>query len=102
MQDGVVLDAKYKHLEKSLVRDDLYQIISYMYTMKFSCGGFLYPYQCPETAEELQNHSYKLAGYSGTIHVFGIPIPQAEDYNRFKAKMKALEADLLKHLNHDL
>ena len=102
VQDGVVLDAKYKHLEKSLVRDDLYQIISYMHTMKMSCGGFLYPYRCYETAEELQHQYYKLANNSGIIHVLGIPIPQAEDYNHFKAKMKALEADLMKHLNHDL
>ena len=102
VQDGVVLDAKYKHLEKSLVRDDLYQIISYMHTMKMSCGGFLYPYRCYETAEDLQHQCYKLANNSGIIHVLGIPIPQAEDYNHFKVKMKALEADLMKHLNHDL
>lgn len=102
LQNGMILDAKYKGLEQGLVRDDLYQIISYMHTMKMSCGGFLYPYQCEGEAENLQHQCYKLAGYGGTIHVLGIPIPQAEDYNHFKAKMKTLEADLLKHLNHDL
>ena len=102
VQEGVVLDAKYKHLEKSLVRDDLYQIISYMHTMKMSCGGFLYPYRCHETAENVQLSRYKLAKESGIIQVFGIPIPQAEDYNHFKAKMKALETDLLERVNHDL
>ena len=102
VQEGVVLDAKYKHLEKSLVRDDLYQIISYMHTMKMSCGGFLYPYQCEGEAENLQHQCYKLAGYGGTIHVLGIPIPQAEDYNHFKAKMKTLESNLLERVNHDL
>ena len=41
--DSIILDAKYKHLENGFVRDDLYQIISYMHTMKIATGGFIYP-----------------------------------------------------------
>ena len=62
----------------------------------------MYPYQCEGEAENLQHQCYKLAGYGGTIHVLGIPIPQAEDYNHFKAKMKTLESNLLERVNHDL
>lgn len=42
-KNQIILDAKYKHLENGFVRDDLYQIISYMHTMKIATGGFIYP-----------------------------------------------------------
>ena len=40
-----VLDAKYKHLEKKVQRNDLYQVISYMHTMPRKKGGYIYPFQ---------------------------------------------------------
>ncbi len=94
----MILDAKYKGLEQGLVRDDLYQIISYMHTMKISCGGFLYPYQWAGETEELQYQCYKLAGYGGTLQLYGIPIPEAKEYSHFKAKMRELEVNLLERL----
>jgi hypothetical protein len=42
-KNQIILDAKYKHLENGFVRDDLYQIISYMHTMQIAAGGFIYP-----------------------------------------------------------
>ena len=98
LQNGMILDAKYKGLEQGLVRDDLYQIISYMHTMKISCGGFLYPYQWAGETEELQYQCYKLAGYGGTLQLYGIPIPEAKEYSHFKAKMREQEVNLLERL----
>ena len=98
LQNGMILDAKYKGLEQGLVRDDLYQIISYMHTMQFTVGGFLYPYRCHKELGELNQQSYKLANNSGIIHVFGIPILQTEAYPHFKAKMEELEVNLLERL----
>ena len=98
LQNGMILDAKYKGLEQGLVRDDLYQIISYMHTMQFTVGGFLYPYRCHKELGELNQQSYKLANNSGIIHVFGIPILQTEAYPHFKAKMRELEVNLLERL----
>ena len=98
LQNGMILDAKYQGLEQGLVRDDLYQIISYMHTMQFTVGGFLYPYRCHKELGELNQQSYKLANNSGIIHVFGIPILQTEAYPHFKAKMRELEVNLLERL----
>ena len=40
---AIVLDAKYKHLDRSVSREDLYQIISYMHILNTKTGGFIYP-----------------------------------------------------------
>lgn len=100
-RDGMIVDAKYKRLEQGLVRDDLYQIISYMHTMRISVGGFLYPH--PSTVDECEAvtaahpTTYRLAGYGGTIFVQGLPIPQdAPTYDQFKGFMKDREEELLK------
>ena len=98
--DGMIVDAKYKRLEQGLVRDDLYQIISYMHTMKVDRGGFLYPH--PSTVDECgavaaaHPTTYRLAGYGGTISSLGLPIPQdATTYDQFKDFMKDRERELL-------
>ena len=46
--DKCVLDAKYKHLEKRIQREDLYQVICYMHTMPRDIGGYIYPYQAKD------------------------------------------------------
>ena len=99
--DGMIVDAKYKRLEQGLVRDDLYQIISYMHTMRISVGGFLYPH--PSTVDECgavaaaHPTTYRLAGYGGTISSLGLPIPQnATNYATFTFAMVDREEELLK------
>lgn len=76
-KNGVILDAKYKHLQNGVGRDDLYQIITYMHTMQIDAGGFLYPLAKGETqsSDLLQRQRYQLAGYGGEVSVIGLVIP---------------------------
>ena len=99
-KDGMIVDAKYKRLEQGPVRDDLYQIISYMHTMKVDRGGFLYPH--PSTVDECgavtapHPTTYRLAGYGGTISSLGLPILQnADTYATFTFAMADRERELL-------
>lgn len=87
-----ILDAKYKRLNNGVGREDLYQIVTYMHTMKIDKGGFLYPYKQEENPAE-QNKDWKLAGYCGTISVIGLPIPQNKD--NFAEKMRETEEKFL-------
>ena len=83
------------------MRDDLYQIISYMHTMRISVGGFLYPSPSKEVSalaprNGVERRVYQLAGYGGTISSLGLPIPQdAAPYGKFKDFMKDRERELL-------
>ena len=72
-----VLDAKYKHLEKCVQREDLYQVITYMHTMKYSKGGFIYPYQdSTQTKIDVKEKKpQKLAGLGGLIATIPFVIP---------------------------
>ena len=94
--DGIILDAKYKRLENGLVRDDLYQIISYMHTMKISTGGFVYPQKEKEELAEQNPAKYHLANNTGIIKTFGFVIPQnAREYTSFCKEMQKYELSLL-------
>ena len=97
--DGIILDAKYKRLEKGLIRDDLYQIISYMHTMKISTGGFVYPQKENEELAEQKPTKYHLANDTGIIKTFGFVIPQCEtDYEPFQRKIQKMEKELVREI----
>ena len=91
-----ILDAKYKRLQNGVGREDLYQIVTYMHTVKIDHGGFLYP--IPQTDFENDNDNkktYKLAGYGGTISTIGFPIPQSKSsIHEFLESMKETEGVL--------
>ena len=94
--DGIILDAKYKRLEKGLIRDDLYQIISYMHTMKISTGGLVYPQKEKEELVEQNPKNYYLANNTGIIKTFGFVVPQnANEYTSFCKKMENSEKELI-------
>ena len=94
--DGIILDAKYKRLEKGLVRDDLYQIISYMHTMKIPTGGFIYPQKEKEKLAEQKPAKYHLANNTGIIKTFGFVVSQnANEYTSFCKKMENSEKELI-------
>ena len=98
--DGIILDAKYKRLENGLVRDDLYQIISYMHTMKISTGGFVYPQKENEELAEQKPTKYLLANDTGIIKTFGFVIPQnAREYTSFCKEIQKHELSLLSHFS---
>ena len=99
-KDGVILDAKYKQLENGLVRDDLYQIISYMHTMKIPTGGFIFPQKEKEELAEQNPKKYHLANDTGIIKTFGFVIPQnAREYTSFCKEIQKHELSLLPHFS---
>lgn len=89
-----ILDTKYKHLQNGVGREDLYQIVTYMHTMKINKGGFIYP---SNSNTDSNSKPWGLAGYGGTIHVCGMKIPtETADFNAFSEEMKDQENQLLK------
>lgn len=98
-ENEIILDAKYKHLENGFIRDDLYQIISYMHTMKISRGGFIYPISSTTSKDqsyEVEIKTYKLANDTGTVSTIAFPIPQnAKNYKEFSEMIKITERKIL-------
>ncbi|MBR2202501.1 MAG: hypothetical protein IJ894_17505 [Bacteroidales bacterium] len=85
-KDNYILDAKYKHLDKGVGREDLYQVVTYMHCMKASNGGFVYP-------SDIHNEQrYQLANDGGKINVIGINVKhQCDSFGDYVKKMQAEE-----------
>ncbi len=92
-KDNFILDAKYKALNsKEIDRDDIHQVISYMYVKEADNGGVIHPYSDLENPEVGLFHVGELNGYGGSFYRIGIPIlTTAENYDDFKKKMKDVE-----------
>lgn len=81
-REDYILDAKYKHLNGSVGREDLYQVVSYMYCMDKPYGGYVYPDDSDRKATR-----FKLAGKGleykgdtgGILSVIPFKIPQKAD-----------------------
>jgi len=84
---GIVLDAKYKRLNRNVDRKDLYQLISYMHTMKAPDGLFLYP--CQEANNLADSASSQLEGLGGCIGMVPFYIPQGKA--TYKDFLQAIE-----------
>lgn len=89
--EKIVLDAKYKKYEgKSLTdisREDLAQVISYMYVLKLENGGFLVP-----DGEIVDTKKEFLLGHGGTMYLINLPIPSgADSYESFCWQMASNE-----------
>lgn len=84
--DGIVLDAKYKRYGDSDIwevgREDLAQIISYMYVEKAKLGIVL----CPGTNVNKPSLAY-LRGYGNRMARLALPISKASTYKDFRAEM---------------
>ena len=85
-KDDYILDAKYKHLDKGVGREDLYQVVTYMHCMKASNGGFVYP-------SDIHNEQrYQLANDGGKINVIGVNVKhQFDSFGDYVKKMQAEE-----------
>ena len=83
-RDNFILDAKYKHLLSGVGREDLYQVVTYMYCKKATHGGYLFPYKKLE-----QITHYKLTGYGGNIHIIPFYVPQCS--STFPAFVKLMK-----------
>ncbi len=91
--DTMVLDAKYKRYSEGGVseigREDLAQVISYMFIKELPCGGFLVP-----GGEKVHVESETLNGYGGKMYLLNLPIPQdAETYGEFCQQMSDMEKE---------
>lgn len=101
IKDNIVLDAKYKHLDlvSELDRNDIHQIITYMYVQSAPIGGFIYPKSGSVVSAEKLG---VLNGYSGVIFRIPFNIPQNDSYSSFINSMKLNEEhliDVIKGLN---
>ncbi len=89
----IILDAKYKHLNGKVGRDDLYQVVTYMHCMKCPRGGYIYP---AEDANQ-KVKEYGLANDGGIISVIPFFVPQNVDkWYDFTKKMNNSEDSLIK------
>ncbi|MBQ3594625.1 MAG: hypothetical protein II981_04380 [Bacteroidales bacterium] len=79
-KDDFVIDAKYKHLESGVGREDLYQLVTYMYCKKATNGAYIYP--CKD--KNIKASKSQLVGYEGFISVVPFYVPQSADsYEEF-------------------
>ena len=92
-KDDYILDAKYKHLDKGVGREDLYQVVTYMHCMKASNGGFVYP-------SDIHNEQrYQLANDGGKINVIGINVKhQCDSFGDYVKKMQREEKTVINRL----
>jgi len=91
-----VLDAKYKKPDNSLSREDIHQILSYMYLTDSKFGGLIYP--LPD------NDAYKIKSYSIInkdsllFKIFFLVPTQSIDKKLFLKNMEKSENDFIKML----
>ena len=89
-----ILDAKYKPLQKNVCREDLYQVVAYMHTMRIARGGFIFP----DDGTDFHKKTYCLVNDTGTLDVIGVKIPQdAENLQEFSSLMKSEEERILNY-----
>lgn len=126
-RDGVIADAKYKHLirksgngdrvQEGLDRDDLNQMISYLHITSSDVGIFISPtiinVMNPETGEFYKDADFvirkdklfayrvgELDGYGGEIFIMGVNVPwSVESYADFVSAMQKTEDVLLQSIN---
>lgn len=98
--DKMVLDAKYKRLKDDKVgRDDLHQIITYMYVRKAEVGGFICPVESNVKGASIHTKVGKLHGYGGEIHVWRLPIPEETGaYVDFRYRIQEKERELIQKI----
>ena len=93
--EDIIIDAKYKDYAGKYVsdiqRDDLHQVISYLYISKAHTGAFIFP------SKENKPHidSAALNGYGGKMHLIGLPISVADNYADFTREMRQNESILI-------
>lgn len=94
-----VLDAKYKRLAQKgnhldIDRDDVHQIMAYMYRLKAQRGGII----CPLTGDENKIISEKMHkdSYNGSMSIFALAIPKnCESFSDFTTQIAEYEELLM-------
>lgn len=98
-KEDIVLDAKYKRLAQNgnrldVDRNDIHQVMAYMYRLKASKGGIICPFNGARNkviTENMHRDSYK-----GTLSLFTLAVPSGcESYSEFVERMKRNELALI-------
>lgn len=99
IKEDFILDAKYKKLDsRHINRDDMHQLISYMYVEQASKGGFIHPQQTTQIQPVVRTLG-ALRGYGGTIYLIGVPIPtDAKSYQDFIEQMQQAQQRLKQNI----
>ncbi|MGP4970673.1 5-methylcytosine restriction system specificity protein McrC [Psychrobacter aquimaris] len=95
--NSIVLDAKYKRMKDNEInRDDLNQVLSYLFLYKASIGGYI----APSDKTNLELKMGLLNGFGGSIYKFKLAIPQkVVSYQAFKKAIAENEAQLVKSID---
>ena len=101
-KDDFVIDAKYKSLSGKTVlgvdRDDIHQVITYMYRLKAHYGGFAVPWRSVDEWSKKR----ELQGYGGWMNLYGVVVDeQTKNFNEYVTLMEKNESDLLKQIKYD-
>lgn len=111
-QHGIVLDAKYKNgweeiakqKYKSWPREDTYQILSYMYSLRCKIGGIMFPVKGDYT--QINENGYMIDAHALPKHkvlLLPLKIPEEQDqYKTFTAQIKKSEEDLQERLKSQI
>lgn len=100
---NIVLDAKYKRFEdysdaSGVGRDDIHQLVTYMYMLKIKKSGFIFPY----TSGSINQSPLELNGYGGWMYMYGIEISKnTNDYRIFCEDMKKAENVFVGRINKE-
>ena len=96
--DGMIIDAKYKRVIDT--RDDINQMITYLYRLKGKRGIFIQPTDCA-----FEEKHYDLLGYgeenAAKVQIFKYPIPQGiNHYKEFISEINKSELLLKTWVKH--
>ena len=91
--NDIILDAKYKRMkDNEISRDDLNQVISYLFLYQATIGGYI----APTVDDNLALNMGLLNGFGGSIHKFKLAIPQqVSSYQAFKNAISEHEIKLI-------
>ena len=99
-KQNIVLDAKYKKLtingyRLDIERDDVHQIMAYMYRLKAPKGGIICPFMGDDNKIIFQNMHKD--SYLGTMYLYALAIPRdCNSYEEFVKRIAEKENALLK------
>ena len=102
-KQDIVLDAKYKKLaingnRLDIERDDVHQIMAYMYRLKASKGGIICPFMGDDNKVISQNMHKD--SYLGTISLYALAIPRdCNSYEEFVKKITINENSILNKIS---
>lgn len=102
-KQNIVLDAKYKKLainenRLDIDRDDIHQVMAYMYRLKALKGGIICPFMGDDNKVISQNMHKD--SYLGTISLYALAIPSdCNSYEEFVKRIAEKEKDLLNEIS---